>query len=613
MENSGLKKNRLIAPIIRSLGLLSESDKKKIYVFILGQIFLSLFDLVAVLLTGVLGSIVIYNVQSRNLEGSIQSLINFLGLEDRTFTEITFILSIAITVLLSIKTLASILFTRKMLHFMGARGVSISNELIKKFMHQSLEKANSKTSQEIMYSLTTSVDFIVGNMLPTFFFLMADLFLLFTLSITLLIFDFYVALVTIFYFSFVGYLVYSLMQKKARILGYGFSRLTTESNNQVNSLVASFREILVSNKQVFFSQKIMGIRGPLAYTKAEINFQPYLTKYIIEASIIFGGIIIAFLQFIFNDATTAASSTAIFIASATRVVPALMRVQQGLIQIRSGEGVIEPTFDLIETLNDVKVHDYESPIFTVDHKNFKAEIEISNLFFSYETNSYFALDDINIKIQPGMKVAVVGPSGSGKSTFFDLLLGVIKPKNGHVLISGLNPRDAFKRFPGAIAYVPQNVFLADSSIRSNIALGWNSIDIEDHYIVEAAQQAAIYQFVQNLPNAFEAKTGELGSKISGGQRQRIGIARALLSKPKLIIMDEATSALDAETEQHVNFSISSLGVDVTVIVSAHRLSTIIGSDLVLYMESGKIIAAGKFEEVRAQVPNFDTQANIMGI
>jgi ABC-type multidrug transport system fused ATPase/permease subunit len=613
MENRGLNKNRLIAPIFKSLGLLSENDRKKIYVFVLGQIFLSLFDLVAILLTGVLGSIVVYNVQSRNLQGSIQSLINFIGLEERTFTEIFFILSIAITVLLSIKTLASILFTRKMLHFMGARGVSISNELVKKFMHQSLEKANSKTSQEIMYSLTTSVDFIVGNMLPTFFFLMADLFLLSILSITLLIFDFYVALVTIFYFSFVGYLVYSLMQKKARILGYGFSSLITESNNQVNSLVASFREILVSNKQLFFSQKIMGIRGPLAHTKAEINFQPYLTKYIIEASIILGGIVIAFLQFIFYDAATAASSAAIFIASATRVVPALMRVQQGLIQIRSGEGVIEPTFELIENLSDVEVEDYKSPIFTVDHNNFKAEIEISNLFFSYKTNPYFALNDINIKIQPGMKVAVVGPSGSGKSTFFDLLLGVIKPKNGHVLISGLNPREAFKRFPGAIAYVPQNVFLADSSIRSNIALGWNSSDIEDHYIVEAAQQAAIYQFVQNLPNAFEAKTGELGSKISGGQRQRIGIARALLTKPKLIIMDEATSALDAETEQHVNRSIDSLGVDVTVIVSAHRLSTIIDADLVLYMESGKIIAAGKFEEVRAQVPNFDTQANIMGI
>lgn len=613
MENSGLKKNRLIAPVLRSLGLLSQNEKKKIYVIALGQIFLSLFDLIAVLLTGVLGSVVIYNIQSKNLDGPTQSLISSIGLGDSTFAEIIIILSITITVFLSIKTLVSIMFTRKMLNYVGSRGVFISNELVKKFMHQSLEKANSKTSQENLYSLTTSVDFIVGNMLPTFFILMADLFLLFTLSITLLIFDFYIALVTIFYFSFVGYVVYLLMQKKAQILGYEFSRLTTESNNNVNSLVASFREILVSNKQVFFSQKIMGIRGPLAYTKAAINFQPFLTKYIIEASIVFGGIIVAFLQFSFHDAATAASSTAIFIASATRVVPAFMRVQQGLIQIRSGEGVIEPTFQLIETLKDVEVQDYEAPIFTIDHKNFKAEIEISNLFFSYETNSHFALNGINVKIQPGMKVAIVGPTGSGKSTFFDILLGVIKPSKGHVLISGLKPRDAFTRFPGAIAYVPQSVFLADTSIRSNIALGWNSSEIEDYFIVEAAQQAAIYEFVQSLPNAFKTKVGELGSKISGGQRQRIGIARAFLSRPKLIIMDEATSALDAETEQYVNRSLSSLGADVTVIVSAHRLSTIIDSDLVLYMESGEIIAAGRFDEVRAQVPNFDKQANIMGI
>ena len=612
METSKLKSG-LITPIMRTLAILDKNDQKKIYAIALTQALLSLFDLVAVLLTGILGSLVVYNVQSKNLEGSIQSIVSFVGLENKSFIEMISVLGIAVTLLLSVKTLASMYFTRKMLNFMGTRGVSISNKLVNKFMHQSLEKANKKTSQEILYSLTTSIDFIVGNMLPTFFFLVADLFLLLTLGITLLVFDFYVSLVTIIYFGLIGYLIYSLMQKKARILGYEYSRLITESNNNVAALVASFREILVSNRQVFFSRKIVSIREPLAYTKAEINFLPYLTKYIIEASIIFGGIIVAILQFTINDAVTAASSTAIFIAAATRIVPAFMRVQQGLIQIRSGEGVIAPAFELIETLKDIKVQDYESPLFTVDHDNFKAEIEIVNLFFSYETNSHFALNNINIKIQPGMKVAVVGPSGSGKSTLFDILLGIIEPKNGQILISGLNPRDAFKRFPGAISYVPQNVFLAASTVRSNIALGWDHIDVKDSYIVEAAQQASIYEFIQNLSNTFETKTGELGSKLSGGQRQRIGIARALLSKPKLMIMDEATSALDGETEQQINRTLKNLGSDVTVIVSAHRLSTIVDSDLVIYMNNGSILAAGKFEEVRAQVPNFDAQANIMGI
>lgn len=605
--------NGLIAPIISSLRLLSKKDRKKIYLITMAQIVLGLIDLVAVLLTGVLGSIVIYNVQSKSLDGSIQSIVNLSGLENYSMSQIIAILGISITLLLSFKTIASIVITRKMLHFMGRRGVSISAELVSKFLNHSLEKVHKKNSQEILYSLTTSIDYIVGNMLPTFFFLIADIVLLFTLSMSLLIIDFYVATVTIFYLSIVGYLLYFLMQKKAKILGYAYSQLLTKNNSSVISLVASFREILVSNKQALFSKKIMETRERLAFTKAETTFLPYVTKYIIEGSIVFGGIIIAFLQFTLHDAVTAASSTAIFIAAALRVVPAFMRVQQGLIQIRSGEGVIAPTFELIELLEDVKAENHEPQVFGIEHYDFKAEVDIKDLFFSYDINSQFSLIDINLKIKPGMKVAIVGASGSGKSTFFDLLLGILTPKSGEILISGLTPRDAFKRFPGAISYIPQNVFLEDNTVRSNIALGWNRLDVEDRYIIEAAQEASIYEFIMSLTHAFDTKTGEMGSKISGGQRQRIGIARAFLSKPKLIIMDEATSALDGETEQQINRNLKNLGSDVTIIISAHRLSTIVDSDLVIYMDNGSILAAGKFEEVRAQVPNFDAQANIMGI
>ena len=216
-------------------------------------------------------------------------------------------------------------------------------------------------------------------------------------------------------------------------------------------------------------------------------------------------------------------------------------------------------------------------------------------------------------VPPGSSVAFVGPSGAGKTTIIDVLLGVLNPDNGSVSISGLAPLLAVAKWPGAVSYVPQDVVIAAGSIRENVALGYPIGEASDELVMGALKVAHLDEFVSSLPEGIETQVGERGAKISGGQRQRLGIARAMFTRPHLLVLDEATSSLDGETEVSISEAIHSLRGSTTVVLIAHRLSTVRNVDMVVYLSKGKVLAKGTFDEVRSMVPDFDRQAKIMGL
>jgi ABC-type multidrug transport system fused ATPase/permease subunit len=195
----------------------------------------------------------------------------------------------------------------------------------------------------------------------------------------------------------------------------------------------------------------------------------------------------------------------------------------------------------------------------------------------------------------------------------DIILGVLNPDRGSVLISGLPPLLAVSAWPGAVSYVPQDVVIVAGTIRENIALGYPIEEATDELVMGALKVAHLDEFVLSLPEGIDTQVGERGAKISGGQRQRLGIARALFTRPHLLVLDEATSSLDGETEESISDAVHALRGSTTVVVIAHRLSTIRNADRVVYLSDGKMLATGSFEEVRKSVPDFDYQAKMLGL
>jgi ABC-type multidrug transport system fused ATPase/permease subunit len=276
-------------------------------------------------------------------------------------------------------------------------------------------------------------------------------------------------------------------------------------------------------------------------------------------------------------------------------------------------GAAGPTLDLIRSFQHSKSCVEIDSFYKNEHDGFVPRVELKNLTFCYPEKFDPAVDSVSISIQPGDSVAIVGPSGSGKSTIVDAILGIVKPSSGEVSISGLEPLDAFAKWPGSVSYVPQDIFIANSSIRENVALGYPVSEINDEIVKNALEKASLEEFWKSLPDGLDTIVGEFGTKISGGQRQRLGIARALFTSPLLLVLDEATSALDGETELSITEAIQKFQGEVTVIMIAHRLATVRNADVVVYVDSGKVVATGTFDQIRKSVPDFDRQAQLMGL
>jgi len=403
------------------------------------------------------------------------------------------------------------------------------------------------------------------------------------------------------------------MHGKARNLGIASTISIIESNELVLELLNSFREAVVRKRRQQYFRKFEELRINLANTEAELNFMPNVSKYVFECTIVLGGLTICGIQFSLNDASHAVATLSIFIAAATRIAPAILRMQQGSVQIRNSLGSAGASLDLIERLQDSEILPESSDYLEANHLGFNSSVQLRDVSFSYNTDEVQTIKEITAQIDSGTICTIVGPSGAGKTTLVDLILGILTPTTGDIFVSGLEPKKTIEKWPGAIAYVPQEIFISNGTVRENLTLGFPPNVVDDKLLEEILKVTSLWEFVCSLPQGLYTALGQNGTRLSGGQRQRLGIARALLTNPSILVLDEATSALDGQLEAEITSALSRLRGKVTIIVIAHRLSTVRDADQILYLSQGRLISTGIFREVRDQVPDFDAQAKLMGL
>ena len=599
--------------IIRSLKVLPKYNRTKIILATSLQVFLNILDLVGVATIGVLGALAVSGIQSQVPGNRVSQVLRLFRIQQFSFQTQVAILGIGACVILVFRTILSIVITRRILFFLSRQGALITSSLFSRLLGQNLLQIQARTSQETLYSLTTGVTSITLGILGSTVTLIADGSLLLLLVGAMFLVDSTIAILCIFFFGTLGIVLYRNMNVRARDLGNLNSELTIKSNEKILEILESFRESIIRNTRQYYLREIRKARLDLAEHAAEIQFMPNVSKYVIESGMVVGAVLISGILFVAQDAKHAIAALSVFLAAGTRIAPASLRLQQNLIQIRNSIGSAGPTFALIESLSDSAQLEETIGVIDRHHPNFNPVLQMKNVTFSYPSIGRLALNRIDLELAKGQSLAVVGPSGAGKTTLVDVLLGVLTQSTGEITISGQSPKEAIKKWPGAIAYVPQNVTIMNGTVRDNIALGFDHDERTDQFVMEALEQAQLKEFISQLPNGIDTQVGERGTKLSGGQRQRIGIARALYTKPLLLVLDEATSSLDGQTESEFSEAIKALHGQVSVVLIAHRLSTIRSADQVIYLSNGEIIARGDFNQVRKAVPDFDKQAELNGL
>lgn len=606
-------KKAIMTDVRKLAGVFSESDKSKLIFSTVLQFCLSVLDLIGVALIGVIGALTINGLRSQIPGGKVGQVLNFLRLDSYTFQSQTIILALMAVFLLVSRTVLSVIITRKTLFFLGRRSAEISSQLISQVMAQPLSILNQFKTQYIHHTLTTGTNSLTLGVFGSIVSVASDFALILVLSLGIAIIDPLTAFLTLTIFGTILVYLYILTSRRTKEISQHYWDVRVQDSEMLLELVAGYREAFIRNRRGYFVDRAKEIKWKVADYSAELAWMPNISKYVVEITFTLGTLLVASLQFIANDSARAVGSLTLFLAAGSRITPALLRVQQNLVSMNGNLVAARSILDLFDaTDSSFVIPSYDSQIDTL-HRGFVPLIEVSNVSFKYPSSVVDSLNDISLSIKPGETVAIVGPSGAGKSTLIDLMLGIYLPSNGTVKISGLAPAESINKWPGAMGYVPQEVVLMSGSLKSNVGSGFDTSEVSEELVNDALKIAKLNDFVSSLPLGVNSDIGERGGKLSGGQRQRVGIARAMFTKPKLLVLDEATSALDGQTESEISEAIQGLKGKVTLILIAHRLSTVQKADRVIYLKAGKIAAQGSFNEVRKAVPDFNTQAQLMGL
>jgi ATP-binding cassette, subfamily B, bacterial PglK len=543
-------------------------------------------------------------VQTNAMLNAVFTMSGHIGLH--TPEQFLFALGALVFVLLVTSLAFRALTTYAQTRFALMREYSIGKRLVEGYLHQPYSWFLSRHSADLGKTILSEVGAVVGGGLTPLMNLIAQSTVALALLILLIIVDPLLALSVgvVLGLSYAG--IFVVMSGWLKRLGQSRIKANQERFTAVSEAFGAAKEVKVGGLEQAYIQRFAKPAEIFAKGQATAQVIAQLPRFALEA-IAFGGMLLVILYLMAKSGSFASALPiiALYAFAGYRLMPALQQIYGAFTQLR----FVGPALDaLYQDLISLQAADIQNG--QLSTLPLRQAIHLNQVSYRYPSAPQSALKGIDLAIPAYSKVGFVGATGSGKTTTVDVILGLLEPDKGSLKIDGHPITVANRRqWQRAIGYVPQHIYLADDSVAANIAFGVNAKDIDQQAVERAAKIANLHEFVVNdLPQGYATAVGERGVRLSGGQRQRIGIARALYHNPQVLILDEATSALDTLTEKAVSEALRNIGKEVTVILIAHRLSTVRHCDQIYFLDQGEVMAHGTFDELIRTCSNFKSMA-----
>ena len=521
------------------------------------------------------------------------------------FQQFLFFLGIVVFITLLISLSFKALTTYVQIRFVQMREYSIGKRLVEGYLHQPYSWFLNRHSADLGKTILSEVSHVIGLGINPLMELIAKGMVALALIILLVLIDPKLALIV--GFSIGG--TYSLIFFFTRSYLNQIGNIRLKNNNlrfkSVSEAFGAAKEIKVGALEKIYIKRFSDSAITYAQNQASASVVSLLPRFILEA-IAFGGILLVILYLISKTGTfnNALPILSLYVYAGYRLMPALQVIYASSSQLTFVGASIDKLYDDIKSLRTIKSTNKDDTVFL------NKKITLSNIYYKYPNTSRSALKNLNLSVAANTTVGLVGTTGSGKTTTVDIILGLLTPQKGTLEIDGKKiSKQKIRSWQKSIGYVPQNIYLSDDTIAANIAFGIDPNEISLKAVKRASKIANLHNFVTNdLSKKYQTIIGERGVRLSGGQRQRIGIARALYHNPKMLILDEATSALDNQTEKAVMDAVNNLNKSITIILIAHRLSTVKKCDNIFILKNGKIKNQGTFKELIKVDKNFRLNA-----
>lgn len=477
----------------------------------------------------------------------------------------------------------------------ASMGIQLRSDIYARTLYQPYQFHISNNSSQLISMVTEKVAIAILAGIMHVLMLVSAFFTSLAIITTLLFINPMVALLTFFILGGGYILIAFLVRKQIKSNGDIVAKNQPDAIKCMQEGLGGIRDIMMDNSQHIFIQLYTKVATNIQLAGMRNSFLSGLPKSLLEVlSIILIAVLAYSLQTGDNKEQQVLPILGALALGAQRLLPALQQIYFSWSTIKGYQAIlIEVTTQLNQPLSQrIAGNNNSHPL------SFKNHIILENLEFNYQNSNISVLNNINLTIPKGSKVGFIGTTGSGKSTLLDIIMGLLLPSKGHLKIDDVVVnKNNMSSWQSNIAHVPQSIFLSDASMAENIAFGISLDKIDMTKVKEATKQACLNTFIQALPNSYQTSVGERGVQLSGGQRQRIGIARALYKEASVIIFDEATSALDTNTEFNIMKAIHSLDKNLTILIIAHRLTTLKNCDVIYKLEQGSIIASGTYQEM----------------